>query len=314
MRLDFKHPEFGRGDSHFAAGMDREIVLRQTLGELSTGIKLDQVPAALGLEAGAADRRMLRFVTAAMRFRRTLRNGDELPDELFDGRPSWSPKPHRLARAVRRLGAAIGAPTAPEADASGLSAGFEVLARVIRSRGFLGDARLDADDIAQIASDTARVDWLCRAVIAVQQCLGVLARTAATRQNPHQADAARATARGLRDAIVWASSRAMAADQIAADPVTAFRDVVGFRARLWPLIASLRAFALDIEPLMVQWEVARARRGGPSVQDFDSLLRLVSVRWADFDPTMFDLDKIRVGLPGAAEGNALPWGMDDDAE
>ncbi len=314
MRLDFKHPEFGRGDAHFASGMSREIVLRQTLGDLSTGIELDQIPAALGLASGSMDWHMLRFVPAAMRFRRALRKGDELPDELFDGRPSWSPKPHRLVRAVRRLGAAIGAPMGPEGDASGLASAFEELAHVIRSRGFLGDARLDADDIAQIASDAARVDWLCRAVIAVQQCLGTLARMAAARQNPQQADTARATARGLRDAIVWASSRAMAADQIAADPVSAFHDIARFRARLWPLIASLRAFALDIEPLMVQWEAARTRRGGPSVQDFDSLLRLVSVRWVDFDPTMFDLEKIRMSLPGTGAGNVLAKGMGDDAE
>lgn len=314
MRLELKHPEFGRGDAHFVAQMDREVVLRQTLGDLGTVIKLDQVPAAFGLLSGSQDHRMLRLVAAAMRFRRTLRNGDTLPGELFDGRPSWSPKPHRLVRAVRRLGTAIGAPTAPETDVATLSTAFEELAWVIRSRGLLGDARVDAADIAQIASDAARVDWLCGAVVAVQQCLGALARTANSRQYMQQADAARTAALGLRDAVVWASARAMAADQIVGDPVAALRDVSAFNARLFPLVTSLRAFALDIEPLMTQWESARIRHGGPSAQDFDSLMRIVALRYAAFDPGMFDLDRIRAGLTGIGTENDSRGRPDSDAE
>jgi hypothetical protein len=246
-----------------------------------------------------------------MRFRAILRPGDALPDEIVDGRPSWSAKPRRLARAVRRLAAAIGAPGAADADEAHLADAFDDLARVVHGRGFVDEARLGANDIAQVAGDAARVDWLCGAVVAVQQCLGALARTAAARQASPHADAARAAARGLRDAVVWASARAMAADQIVADPARAFSDVAAFRARLWPLIASLRAFALDIEPLMTQWEAARARRGGPGAQDFDALLRVVSVRYSDFDPLMFDLDRIRMGLPGAGAGTGHRWGFED---
>lgn len=311
MRLELAHPEFGRGDAHFAAGMDREIVMRQTLGDLGTAIKLDQVPVMLGLSADAADRRALRFVPAALRFRRTLRKGDALPDELFDGRPSWTPKPHRIARAVRRLSLAIGAPDAPKDIENDLPAVYRELTRWLHDRGMPGKTQIDSADIAQVATDAARVDWLCRAIIAVQQCLGALARTAAGRQNAHQSDAARATARGLRDAVVWASARAMAADQIVADPFAALRDVPAFAARLWPIVASLRAFALDIEPLMERWEAARGRRGGPTAQDLDQMLRLVSVRWADFDPALFDLDTIRKGLPDRHGGTVSSWRIDD---
>lgn len=302
MRLEFTHPEFGRGGAHFAVGMDREIVLRQELGDLNTAIKLDQIPAAFGLRADAADRRMLRFVPAVMRFRRILRPGDELPSELVDGRPSWMPKTPRLLRAVRRLGTAIGIQADPAADEPGLAAAFEEFAATIRSKGFLGAERLGADDIALVASDAARVDWLCRAVIAVQQCLGDLVRTTGTRQNPQQAESARAAARGMRDAVVWASTRAMQADQIAADPVAAFRDLPGYRTQMWPLIAALRAFALDVEPLMAHWDAARARRAGPSNADFETLLRMVAVRWTNFDGTIFDLKKIRFGLPVTDSG------------
>ncbi len=313
MRLELAHPEFGRGDAHFAAGMDREIVMRQTLGDLGTAIKLDQVPVMLGLSADSTDRRALRFVPAALRFRRTLRRGDTLPDELFDGRPSWTPKPHRIARALRRLSLAIGAPDAPKDVENDLQAVCRELTRWLHDRGLPGAIRIDSSDIAQIATDTARVDWLCRAIIAVQQCLGALARTAGGRQNAQQSDAARATARGLRDAVVWASARAMAADQLVADPFAAMRDLPAFAARLWPMTASLRAFVLDIEPLMERWEVARGRRGGPTAQDFDSMLRLVSLRWADFDPAMFDLDRIRKDLPGR-NGRSGPSWRTDDAE
>lgn len=311
MRLELAHPEFGRGDAHFAAGMDREIVMRQTLGDLGTAIKLDQVPVMLGLPADSPDRRALRFVPAALRFRRTLRKGDMLPRELVDGSPSWMPKPHRVARAVRRLSLAIGAPDVPKDVESDIPAVCRELTRWIHDRGLLGQTRVDSADLIQIATDTARVDWLCRAIIAVQQCLGALARTAAGRQNLQQSDAARATARGLRDAVVWASARAMAADQIAADTLAALRDTPAFSARLWPKIAELRAFALDIEPLMERWDVARGRRGGPTAHDLDQMLRIVSVRWADFDPALFDLDRIRRDLPGRNGGSVSAWGNSD---
>ncbi len=300
MRLDFEHPAFGRAGAHFAVSTYREIVFRVELGELNASIDLDQVAGTFGLPQGARDRRLLKLVPAAIRYRRRICSGDVLPSETIDGSPSWAPKPHLLIRAVRRIGHALGAPgllsdNSPPADGIAREA-LENLARVVRDRCNPRELDLAAADIAQVAMDTARVDWLCRAVIGLQQDVGAVARLAAGRQNAPRGESARAIAHGMRDAVVWASTLAMRLDAVVADPLRAFGNIDDFRRRLWPGLASLRAFALDIEPFAAAWGEARDRRGGPTDPDLEALYRLVAARYQPFDARAFEWRRIQPEL------------------
>jgi len=306
MRLDFEHPAFGRAGAHFAVSTYREIVFRVALGELDASLDLDQVAGTLGLPHDSPDRRLLKLVPAAMRYRRRLRTGDTLPSEAVDASPSWTPKPHLVVRAVGRIGQAIGAADrlaepAPPAEAM-VRAALDGLARVVRDRMNPRALELSAGDIAQIALDTARVDWLCRTVIDLQQAVGGIARLGATRQHLPRAERARAIAHGLRDGVVWASERAMRLDAVVADPLRAFGNVSDFRTRLWPAMAGLRAFLLDIEPFLAAWNEARDRRGGPTDPDLETLHRLVTARYVPFDAGHFAWRRLDPELLSPAGG------------
>jgi hypothetical protein len=310
VRFDFEHPAFGRAGAHFAVSTYREIVFRVALGELDASLDLDQVAGTLGLSFDSPDRRLLKLVPAAMRYRRRLRSGDTLPSETIDASPSWSPKPHLVVRAVGRIGQAIGAADmlaepAPPAEMM-MSAALDGLARVVRDKMNPRALDLSAGDVAQIALDTARVDWLCRTVIDLQQALGGIVKLAGPRQNTPRAERARAVAHGLRDAVVWASERAMALDTIVADPLRVFGNVPDFRKRLWPAMAGLRAFLLDIEPLLVAWNEARERRGGPTDPDLETLQRLVTARYLPFEAGYFAWRRIEADLlvPAGGRGKA----------
>ncbi len=291
MRFQFEHMAFNQPGAHFAVSTYREVVFRVALGELDASLDLDRVAGTLGLPHDSSDRRLLKLVPVAMRYRRRLGNGDPLPSEAVDASPSWTPKPHLVLRAVGRIGQAIGAADmfadrAPPAE-SMVRAALDGLARAVRDRINPRALELSAGDIAQIAFDTARVDWICRTLIDLQQAVGGIARLAAARQGPPRAERARAVAHGLRDAVVWGSERAMHLDTIVADPLRAFGNVPDFKARLWPAMAGLRAFILDIEPLLAAWDAARDRRGGPTDNDLEALQRLVSARYSPFDPGLF---------------------------
>ena len=300
MRFQFEHPAFNRPGAHFAVSTYRETVFRVALGEFDASLDLDQVAGTLGLPHDSPDRRLLKLVPAAMRYRRMLRNGDVLPSEAVDASPSWTPKPHLVVRAVGRIGQAIGAADmfaerAPPAE-SMVRAALDSLARIVRDRINPRALELSAADIAQIALDTARVDWLCRKVIDLQQTIGGIARLAAPRLNQPRSERARAVAHGLRDAVVWASERAMGLDLVVADPLRAFGSVQDFKARLWPTMAGLRAFLIDIEPLVAAWDEARERRGGPTDQDIEALQRVVSARYMPFDAGHFAWRRIEPDL------------------
>lgn len=310
MRFQFEHKAFDQPGAHFAVSTHREIVFRVALGDLDASLDLDRVAGTLGLKHDSPDRRLLKLVPFAMRHRRRLRNGDAVPSEVIDGSPSWMPKPHLVLRAIGRIGQAIGAADifadrAPPAE-SMVREALDGLARIVRDKINPRALELGADDIAQIAFDTARVDWICRTLIDLQQAVGGIARLAETRRNPSRAERARAVAHGLRDAVVWGSERAMHVDTIVSDPLRAFGNVPEFKARLWPAMASLRAFILDIEPLLAAWESARDRRGGPSETDIETLQRLVSARYTPFNAGLFAWRKAKPDLlaPAAGRGTA----------
>ena len=79
----------------------------------------------------------------------------------------------------------------------------------------------------------------------------------------------------------------MRADTTAADVLAALHDVDAFNAVIRPQIATLRAFAIDVEPAVALWQGARQRRDGPTEADLEALTRLVRLRYANFEPELY---------------------------
>jgi len=301
LAFDFESTALRREDAHFARDIQRVPHYYFGLGGLEVSIPLLQFEATAFESRGEAvtrqDRRLLEMIGPALRYRRAIRIGDTLPSELADGRPSWAPKSHLLMRAIQQIGVALGdrgpageqrstSPIPPPHELSAEDA-LEKLAIAAGSWGRPGRKPAGVEDVTDLAQSLARVDWLNRRIQRVQQCVGELARVATGGSKGRREAFARSAALGLRTPVIWATARALAADMTVADVLRALGDIAAFNRRIWPQIAVLRAFALDVEPIIGQWQETRLRPGGPLESDLDALNRMVQIRYIPFDADVF---------------------------
>jgi len=284
----FAEPRLRRESAVFVRDERREAVLRIDLGGIHATIALAQVRSTLEIPAGSPDIGLLGLVGVALHYSRAIRNGDPLPSELVDGRPSWTPKSHVVARARDKLERALKMPLAAAASAvqSGhASAADADISPLVRA---LARGHVRADDLQELVASIARIDWLSRAVMQIQGAVGEMATLAARRQFGRQNELARAAALGLREAAMWGTARAMLADSLVSDLPRLIVDLPRFSACLWGHIATLRAFVLDLEPVVELWNAAQQRDGGPSEGDLDAVARIVRQRCVPFQPQRFE--------------------------
>jgi hypothetical protein len=302
-RFSFQHPELRRPGTAFVRDASRAVMLKMDFGEMKGSLPLDRLAGSLQLAPDAADRQLLSLVPGALRYVRQVCADDPVPSELIDGRPSWLPRPHVLQRAVAVVWRAVQGPlavldSAPPLPAAGVpDADMRAVARNLL--GLFPDItmaeveqRLDA-----VVTDVARVDWLRRATAALQRTVGELAQFSVLHGNEAIGELARRSALQLREVTVWGTEKAIAADTAVGDINRLLAEPALLRRRAWPAICALRALALDVEPVLLQWQAARDRPdGGPRLRDIDEILRLVLQRYAGFNPAGFLPDA--AGWPG----------------
>ena len=139
------------------------------------------------------------------------------------------------------------------------------------------------DAVAEIA----RVDWLRRATTAVQRIVGEMAQYSARYPADAAGDLAKRAALQLRQVAIWGTERAMRCDAAVADTTRLLKQPEQVARHAWPQINLLRAFALDVEAILLRWQQAMARSEGPRLRDVEEVQRLVHQRYARFDPTIF---------------------------
>jgi hypothetical protein len=294
-RFDFQHPELRRPGAVFVRGNDRTPALKMDFGDLRGSLPLDRLTASLQLPPGAADRGLIALVPDALRYVREIRAGDRMPGELVEGRPSWQPRPHVMQRAVSTVWRAVQGPLAaldsgppPHQRPDAAETDMRLLARGLLGL-FPGITIAQVEDrLTAVVADVARVDWLRRATTALQRTVGELAQLSAGHAGDAIGDLARRSALHLRSVAVWGTEKAIAADAAVGDINRLLAEPDLLRRNAWPLICALRALALDVEPVILQWQAARDRSdGGPRLRDIEEIMRLSSQRYADFDPAFF---------------------------
>jgi hypothetical protein len=281
--LAFTHPAFRKRSAYFARDPGRDACFVVELGGMRGTIPLKQVPLTFELPLDHADRALLAHVPSALAFVATMAADDPIPNEIVDGSPSWTPREVYLDHAVRKFERALGLETAAR---PGLATDESVGAL---ARQFARWGRVPAaTDMFDVIGGVARADWLCRRVVDVQGVVGTLARAAAAQASKTTADAARAGALALREVAIWAGGQALRVDAAVADPVDGLADPDGFRARIHPLLASLRAFAIDVDGLLADWRRLRDRPDGPLAGEVETLASTAIARYAKFDPRRFE--------------------------
>lgn len=283
-RFDFTHLALTRPGLKFVRDNDRRPTLTFDLGGVRAAVPLRQVAANFSIPDRHPDLDLLNRIEAALQFSRAIAPGDPIPSETRDATPSWTPRSPYLCRAALKLGRALGA--SPSAGCDDPAAMLRDLELAVRANA--AGAAPDTAAMAELTRDVARVEWLCRAVVAVQRVLGGLASAGAERGMRSVSETTRAGAVALRAPVLWASDLAMRADAQAADLRAACRAVSTFRRRLNPIVASLRAFALDIEPLVATWNAEAARPDGASALGLEKIATMAIRRYGKFKPSDFE--------------------------
>lgn len=282
----FAEPRLRRESAVFVRDERREAVLRIDLGGVQASIALAQVRSTLELAHESPDVKLLGLVGVALHYARAIRAGDPLPSELVDGRPSWTPKNQFLARAREKLERALKMPLETAAAQTGRVALLESDASPLVQA--LARGRVRGEDLQELVGSMARVDWLSRAVMQIQRAVGEMATLASKRHFGRHGELARTAALGLREASMWGTARAMLADSLVSDLPRLIVDMPRFVGPLWGHIATLRAFVLDVEPILELWNAAQLRDGGPSEGDLDAVARLVRQRCVPFQGDRFE--------------------------
>jgi hypothetical protein len=295
-RFEFSHPSLRKPGLAFVRDEDRQPCLSFDLGDVRGTMPLRQVAANFSIPHAHPDIVLLSRIDKALRFSRSIKADDPLPTEMINGTPSWTPRAPYLLRAAVRLGRALGARHVLGGDDP--DAMLRDLALAVRDCAPC--AKLPVVEMAALTRDAARVEWLCRAVVTVQRLLGGLAKAGADRGLRSIAETTRSGALALRAPTLWASDLAMRADAMATDLGAACRSPGAFRAQLHPLIATLRAFVLDIEPLIVAWNTERDRPEGASAVGLERVAGLAVRRYAKFRPSEFEWNGAAPVVPAGA--------------
>ncbi|MEL3891193.1 hypothetical protein V6B08_13025 [Ferrovibrio sp. MS7] len=294
-RFDFAHPELRRAGAYFARGENREPLLALPIGSLTGSVTLGALASSLNLPADDPDWLLLELVPLALRYRRKVEAGSAMPSELADGSPSWLPQAHVQQRGAALVWRALQpSETAGEALSAAGTTPEQLRDMALRLKPMLPQLNADALErhLRQVILDLARSDWVRRATSALQRTVGEMAQFAAARPSDPLGDTARRTAMLLRNVAIWGTRRAMLCDAATSDVRRLLQEPQILRHRAWPLLGEMRAMALDVEPIVTQWQQARGRGDGVRIRDLDNILRLTVARYSSFDPEIFSRPKL----------------------
>lgn len=291
--FDFAHPELRRAGAYFARGENREPVLVLPIGSLTGSVTLDALASSLHLRPEDPDSLLLELIPYALRYRRKLEAGSAMPSELVDGSPSWMPQAHVQQRGAALVWRAL-QPAEMAGDAPAMATTDQLRDMALRLKPLLPQLSADALEryLRQVILDLARSDWARRATSALQRTVGEMAQFAAARSSEPIGDTARRTAVLLRNVAIWATRRAMLCDAATSDVLRLLQEPHSLRLRAWPVLGELRAMALDVEPIVLQWQQARTRGDGTRIRDLDNILRLSAARYSSFDPEIYSRPKL----------------------
>ncbi len=269
-------------------------MLAVPIGSLTGSVTLRALAGSLNLQADDLDCVLLELVPLALRYQRKLEAGSEMPSELSDGSPSWLPQAHVQQRGAAQVWRALQPDGAGNALQLGGNTAEELRQMVFRLRPMLPQLSAEALEkrLRQVILDLARADWVRRATSALQRTLGEMAQFAAARPGDPVGDVARRTAMLLRNVAVWGTQRAMQCDAATSDVRRLLQEPQTLQHRAWTLLGELRAMALDVEPIVIQWQQARSRGDGVRIRDLDHILRLAVARYSSFDPEIFSRPKL----------------------
>lgn len=281
----FVSPFLAQPSAVFVRAIDRQPMLQIDLGGHKASYPLEAVPKAAELSTGHPDRAMLRHVRPALMYRDQVTSGDRIPSELTDGRPSWTPDSALQAQVVRRILEILSADAATDDAATVGDASAAIARRLIgvdnkRNPDIVGSIR-DMLDAAACAMELRGKLTDC------QRMVGEMATRSADRKPFAGQERLRDSAVKLRNVMVWASKRTMALDMLAQDVRAAVEDQDRLTDRIWPAVNELRAWWLDLSPVIRAWQAASSVTPELRVSDIESLHRLVTIRYAEFDPDIY---------------------------
>lgn len=286
---------------------DRQPVLRFDFGGNRATVPLATVPAAAELTDGHPDLSLLRFIEPALIYRETIAAGDPVPTEILDGRPSWRVHPRTAKRVERRILESL------FSQSSGSAASETMDPAETIARQLIGvDTRHDPQIVQHLRSHldaAAYAVQLGDEVTGCQRMVGEMATLAAQREAFAEQDRVRDAARKLRHVIVWATKRTMALDMLANDIKGALSERDRLTQKTWPAINELRAWTLDLAPARRAWNEMGRSASDLRIGDIETLHRLISIRFGDFDPAIYGPHKVtRPPIANAKQGGR----QDDD--
>jgi hypothetical protein len=248
-------------------------------------VPLATVASAAELADGHPDIALLRTVGPALLYREEIVAGDRIPSELVDGRPSWTVSPRTAERVEQRILEALCARSTPATQAGDADTP-EMIARQLIGVDTRRNARI-VERIRDHIDAAARAVHLRDEVTGCQRMVGEMATLATRREAFAEQDRVRDAALKLRKLMVWATKRVMELDMLANDIKGSLGDRDRLGRRTWPAINELRAWTLDLAPVRRAWSGMGRTAKDLRISDIENLHRLVSIRFSDFDPSIY---------------------------
>lgn len=293
-RFNFTSRLLTKQDAEFVRQSNREVVLKVLIGVQTTIFPLRSLAAHPDLGADHQDIELLPCVERALFFRRAVRSGDKIPTELSTGRPSWTPQKHIVNRATSTVLAQLSAklPEIATHNHEKEDAASTIAPFLVKSGGSIEEM---SERIEILTDSLACLIAIRNAVATIQHIVGRIAKEIKTSAYQQSVERLKQIGVLLRRLSNWATKELMRLDGECAQILPALLEPGHMEQRVWPRINRLRAWMIDIEPIVESWgQIAdnSLSTSGPERDIFD---RMVTIRYGDgFDPNIYWLETPKI--------------------
>jgi hypothetical protein len=308
LSFNFENAALRNPGTSFEVNQNREIVARLNFPDLRATVLLDQLVGCLEISRNSRDFALASIIPSALKYVSEIKQGDPVPFEIIDGRPSWIPEPSDLRSGVASAWAILDrhidpsihfklGETLEKAAILGGTEFDEVIEETIKHIGSNIPAikpEVATENLRSLLVDSGRVSAMRTKFTSMRAVIRTIKEFAAARQKWDRIGSlASSLARMLGNFSNWANLQLIDANMIIEEPLRQIISPRSGQSKIWSSLASLRSFFGDFGQIMKNWSEAVFRYPNRIDRAVEHLHATSYHRYLNVDPEEFRWSPLR---------------------
>lgn len=270
--------------------------------DLRASMQIEKLVDHLNIQFDSKDSAMLLIVPEALKYLKTIKNGDAIPTEIIDAKPSWSPSQHDLKSGVmqvwpvferfispqahNRLGHALSHAATAGKDA--LNAIAEQAIQDFRKEIPAIEPSVASKTFSDMMTNAGRLGAMRRQFADMQIVVNDMAAISKKRSSYDRIGfLSNALATSIKRLSKWAGAKILEAEIVFEEPLRHIVSPLKGRSTIWESLASLRKFFRNVGDTMLQWREETRRAPDRIEKAIESIHAKVYRGINDVNPDIF---------------------------